>query len=110
MSALKDFFAPYPAITGKDICNSLKAISKTIPCQIEPLQFFSYLVDLSDIEFNEDKNKLSENAKNLLSLMFQKNIDDIGQTEYTPALRLILNKLNNGSIELDNDCIIVKKI
>ncbi|MFH1729552.1 MAG: class I SAM-dependent methyltransferase [Pseudomonadota bacterium] len=105
MSILKDLFVPKPAITGEDIVNIMK---RNTVFEIITVDIPSHL-DLKDVELPISKSQLTETAKNILSLMIQKNIDDISQSEYEKVRSLIIERLDNGVLQLDNDAIIISR-
>lgn len=108
MSLLKDLFFDTPSATGSDIVRMLCASAESTSCSVKTLSNPSNL-DLEDIELAENKNGLSEAAKNLLSLMLQRNIDEIGQSEYAIIRRLILERMDRRLLRLENDCIVFNK-
>lgn len=105
MSTLKDLFVPVPAITGEDILKSMKAcnISSEFEAIIESRPSF---LDLEGVSFPKNKDDMKEAEKNLISLMVQKNIDDVDQVGYAMARQIILGHLKNNQLRLENDAMI----
>ena len=107
MSDLKDLFVSVPAITGKDILETTASLE--LPFEVTVVQQPSFL-DLRGAALPQSKSELTEPVKNLFSLMIQKNIDDISQTDYENVRNMIIVRLDsNGILRLENDCLIFKR-
>ncbi len=106
MSTLKDLFVFQPAITGEDILRVMKEQHPEF--EVEKTSQPSFL-DLRGVDLPENKADLTEETKNILSLMVQKNIDDVDQAGYTKARQLILEKLEDGQLRLDNDGFVFRR-
>lgn len=108
MSTLKELFAPKPAITGDDILKFMQRDDIKNRFKVAQISQPSFL-DLKDVDFPESKGGLSENTKDIISLMLQKNIDDANQGGYSRARKLILDRMHDGNLQLDNDCFIFRR-
>jgi SAM-dependent methyltransferase len=107
MSQLKDMFSPEPTITADVILEFMQAEGFASQYAINVIQRKS-LLDMNGISLGK-KHELSEPAKNLLSLMIQKDIDDINGDEYERVRAVILPRLNNARLELESSYIVARK-
>ncbi|MBF0107038.1 MAG: class I SAM-dependent methyltransferase [Deltaproteobacteria bacterium] len=108
MSVLKDLFVEQPAITGADIISTLAGLNKRSQFEMN-VESWPSTLSLDDIELPDRFDELDEKTKNILSLMVQKNIDEVGQEGYTLTRNHILPRLVNGRLRLDNDCIVLRR-
>ena len=107
MTALKDMFSPKPTITADAILTFLKTSGLASQYEVEVFHRPSVL-NLNGISLGL-KSELTEETKNLLSLMIQKNIDDISDDEYESVKALILSKVHDGILELDSSYLVLRK-
>lgn len=105
MSELKDLFVPAPAITGKDVLQGIKECDIGGEFKIK-LESRPSILDLEGVSFTENKNDMGNAEKNLISLMVQKNIDDVDQAGYARARQIILRHLKNNRLRLENDAMV----
>lgn len=108
MAKLKDMFSEKPTITADDILEMMQNKGFDFSQPTMPFSCPSIL-NLDGINPVSDKNNLSEETKNLLSLMIQKNIDDLDNAQYKTVRDVILNAVNNNKLLLDNTSLILKK-
>lgn len=70
---------------------------------------FSSVLNLEGIDFAVEKRLLNDEAKNLLSLMIQKNVDDLSEDEYVGVRQRILGRMSGGRLILENKAILVQR-
>lgn len=108
MALLKDLFAPTPTITADDVIefmrNNMAGASYEVSAVGKPS-----VLDFSGIILCTSRGELSEEAKNLLSLMIQRDIDGLTQDEYGMVRDIILGRLTDGRLVLDNTGVVFKK-
>ncbi|MBU0505669.1 MAG: class I SAM-dependent methyltransferase [bacterium] len=107
MSELKDLFVEKPTITGSDISETAHQLPHNeFSVSVE---VFPSVLCLEGVELPENFDDLTEEAKNLLSLLVQANLDTVGQAGYEKARAVILKRENGSQLVLDNDLIIIRR-
>ena len=61
------------------------------------------------IEFPLDKDSLTEETKSLISLMIQKNVDELSESDYLRVREMIVSRMSGNSLVLDNLGIVFRR-
>jgi len=104
MSILKDMFSPSRTISAEDVLEHLQGhnIAHSVVTYGRPS-----ILDMHGIELREGIGYLADETKNLLSLMLQRSIDELVETEYMKARDVILERLHEGKLILDNTILVI---
>ncbi|MFH0800369.1 MAG: class I SAM-dependent methyltransferase [Pseudomonadota bacterium] len=107
MAELKDMFSPKPTITTDGVLSFIRQRNTRFQQSATYLPFPSVLT-LNGITLPENKQNLTEEAKNLLSLMIQRNIDELDDADYKKVRQAIIRRNSGDRLALDNGGLLFK--
>ncbi|MFH1652511.1 MAG: class I SAM-dependent methyltransferase [Pseudomonadota bacterium] len=109
MAQLKNLFHQNKTSTIDDYVELMEAkgfISNGNHCR----QDFTSELNISGFHFANCIAELTEETKDILSLMLQRNVDDLSDDQYRTAKDTILERVNGHNLLLNNSIVVTKRV